>query len=100
MHGKKSFLNLLCMQLFYVILIFLGSNQIFLPPFTYFILQEEFLQRIGARHPHFDFLSTVSSKCSFNIFSLENVQHIVDIFSDGFGHRHWEASAKLLLVRA
>lgn len=70
----------------------------FFPHFTYFILQEEFLQRIGVRHPHFDFLRSISSKCSFNIFGLEDVRNILEYFSDGFGHRYLEASAKILSV--
>ncbi|XP_031392968.1 sister chromatid cohesion protein PDS5 homolog A-A isoform X4 [Punica granatum] len=60
--------------------------------------REEFLQRIRERRSQVEFLSSVSSKCSFNIFSLEHVQHILDYLSDGFGCTHQEAAAKLLLA--
>jgi sister-chromatid-cohesion protein PDS5 len=54
---------------------------------------------IGDKHPHFEFLQLLSSKCSFNIFSPEHVQYILDHISSSGFEQHLKASAKLLLVR-
>ncbi|XP_065880511.1 sister chromatid cohesion protein PDS5 homolog B [Euphorbia lathyris] len=62
--------------------------------------RDKFLKMIGDKHPQFEFLQQLSSKCSFNIFSLENVSCILDRLSSRVsGNEHLEASsAKLLLA--
>lgn len=68
--------------------------------FTYF--QDKFLNIIGEKHQNFEFLHTLSSKCSYNIFSSEHVRCILDILSSNtLGNKHLEASCvRLLLVRS
>ncbi|KAK4748065.1 hypothetical protein SAY87_014651 [Trapa incisa] len=62
--------------------------------------RDEFLKRIGVKHPHFDFFSLISSECSFNIFGSEHLEHVLEYLSDDSAHRYWEGSAKILLVIA
>lgn len=56
---------------------------------------------IGERHPHFEFLQSLSKKCLFNIFSSEHVRCILEhISSNRVGNKHLEVSSfDLLLVR-
>lgn len=56
---------------------------------------------IGDKHPCFEFLQLLSSKCSFNVFSSEHVRCILDQLSGNIsGYGNLEASStKLLLVR-
>ncbi|WCJ44636.1 hypothetical protein M5689_025294 [Euphorbia peplus] len=62
--------------------------------------RDKFLKMIGDKHPQFEFLQLLSSKCSFNIFCLENVTCIMDRLSSRvLGNEQLEASsAKLLLA--
>ncbi|KAJ6939281.1 sister chromatid cohesion protein PDS5 [Populus alba x Populus x berolinensis] len=60
--------------------------------------RDKFLKMIGDKHPHFEFLQLLSSKCSFNIFSPEHVQYILDHISSSGFEQHLKASAKLLLA--
>ncbi|KAJ6405305.1 hypothetical protein OIU84_013299 [Salix udensis] len=60
--------------------------------------RDKFLKMIGDKHPHFEFLQLLSSKCSFNIFSSEHVQYILDHISSSGFEQHLKASAKLLLA--
>lgn len=56
---------------------------------------------IGEKHQNFEFLRTLSSKCSYNIFSSEHVRCILyDVSSKSPVNKHLEAaSVRLLLVR-
>ncbi|KAL9396150.1 hypothetical protein Peur_010403 [Populus x canadensis] len=60
--------------------------------------RDKFLKMIGDKHPHFEFLQLLSSKCSFNIFSSDHVQYILDHISSSGFEQHLKASAKLLLA--
>ncbi|GLU01048.1 hypothetical protein SLE2022_183740 [Rubroshorea leprosula] len=62
--------------------------------------RDEFLKMIGDKHPHFEFLQLLSSKCLLNIFSSEHVSCILDhISNNALGSNHFEAvSVELLLV--
>ncbi|KAK4572844.1 hypothetical protein RGQ29_031022 [Quercus rubra] len=63
-------------------------------------IRDKFLKTVGDRHPHFEFLSSLSSKCSHNIFGSEHIQCILEHLSDNrYGTKLLEASsAKLLLA--
>ncbi|KAF3974294.1 hypothetical protein CMV_002369 [Castanea mollissima] len=63
-------------------------------------IRDKFLKTVGDRHPHFEFLSSLSSKCSHNIFGSEHIQCILEHLSgDRYGTKLLEASsAKLLLA--
>ncbi|KDP32795.1 hypothetical protein JCGZ_12087 [Jatropha curcas] len=63
-------------------------------------MRDKFLKMIGDKHPHFEFLQLLSSKCSFNVFSSEHVCCILDLLSSKvLENGHLEASsAKLLLA--
>ncbi|KAJ9167086.1 hypothetical protein P3X46_021763 [Hevea brasiliensis] len=63
-------------------------------------MRDKFLKMIGDKHPHFEFLQLLSSKCSFNVFSSEHVRCILDQLSSNiYGYGNLEASsAKLLLA--
>lgn len=41
-------------------------------------IKDNFLKMIGDRHSHFEFLRSLSTKCSFNIFSSEHISCIID----------------------
>ncbi|KAF5450729.1 hypothetical protein F2P56_031056 [Juglans regia] len=62
--------------------------------------RDKFLKTLGDRHPLFEFLRSLSSKSSYNIFGSEHVQCILDHLScNRSGNRLLEASsAKLLLA--
>ncbi|KAJ9673634.1 hypothetical protein PVL29_023280 [Vitis rotundifolia] len=62
--------------------------------------RDKFLKMIGERHPHFEFLQSLSKKCLFNIFSSEHVRYILEhISSNRVGNKHLEVSSfDLLLV--
>ncbi|KAM1013870.1 hypothetical protein FF1_043727 [Malus domestica] len=64
--------------------------------------RDKFLNMIGGIHQNFEFLQTLASKCSYNIFSAEHVRCILDdLSSNSPGKRHLEAaSVRLLLVRS
>ncbi|RWW10566.1 hypothetical protein GW17_00025882 [Ensete ventricosum] len=36
------------------------------------------LKQLGDKHPTYDFLSTLSTKCSYSIFSAEHVRYIME----------------------
>jgi sister-chromatid-cohesion protein PDS5 len=59
------------------------------------------MKTVGDRHPHFEFLCLLSSKCSHNIFGSEHIQYILEHLSGNrYGNKLLEvSSAKLLLVR-
>ncbi|XP_030933150.1 sister chromatid cohesion protein PDS5 homolog A isoform X6 [Quercus lobata] len=63
-------------------------------------IRDKFLKTVGDRHPHFEFLSSLSSKCSHNIFGSEHIQCILEHLSGNrYGTKLLEASsAKLLLA--
>ncbi|XP_043809611.1 sister chromatid cohesion protein PDS5 homolog A isoform X1 [Manihot esculenta] len=63
-------------------------------------MRDKFLKMIGDKHPCFEFLQLLSSKCSFNVFSSEHVRCILDQLSGNIsGYGNLEASStKLLLV--
>ncbi|KAK9945794.1 hypothetical protein M0R45_011293 [Rubus argutus] len=61
--------------------------------------RDKFLHIIGEKHQHFEFLQTLSSKCSYNIFSSEHVRCILDILSSNtLGNKHLQASCVRLLL--
>ncbi|XP_059630755.1 sister chromatid cohesion protein PDS5 homolog B isoform X2 [Cornus florida] len=61
--------------------------------------RDDFLRKIGDKHPHFGFLRSLSMKCLFNIFSSEHVRCILDhLSSDRFGNKELEASSMKLLL--
>ncbi|XP_017981381.1 PREDICTED: sister chromatid cohesion protein PDS5 homolog A isoform X2 [Theobroma cacao] len=64
------------------------------------VIRDKFLKVIGDKHPHFEFLQLLSSKCSFNIFDSEHVCCILSLIStSGLGSNNLEAfSIELLLV--
>ncbi|XP_021284773.1 sister chromatid cohesion protein PDS5 homolog A isoform X2 [Herrania umbratica] len=64
------------------------------------VIRDKFLKVIGDKHPHFEFLRLLSSKCSFNIFESEHVCCILSLIStSGLGSNNLEAfSIELLLV--
>ncbi|RZS07354.1 hypothetical protein BHM03_00038186 [Ensete ventricosum] len=49
---------------------------------VYFALRDEekvsLLKQLGDKHPTYDFLSTLSTKCSYSIFSAEHVRYIME----------------------
>lgn len=62
--------------------------------------QDELLVMIGDKNPNYEFLRSLFSKCSSNIFSSEHVQCILDYFSNdegGFKDLK-DSSVNLLLV--
>lgn len=66
-----------------------------------FLFQDKFLKMIGDKHPHLEFLRSLSSKCMCNIFSSEHVKCILDqLYTNSLGNKYIDASSiKLLLVR-
>ncbi|KAK8649157.1 hypothetical protein V6N13_129891 [Hibiscus sabdariffa] len=62
--------------------------------------RDKFLKVIGNKHPHFEFLQLLCSKCLFNIFDSEHVRCILNLISSsGLESDHLEAfSIELLLV--
>ncbi|GMJ02433.1 hypothetical protein like AT1G77600 [Hibiscus trionum] len=62
--------------------------------------RDKFLKMIGNKHPHFEFLKLLCSKCLFNIFDSEHVRCILNLISSsGLESNHLEAfSIELLLV--
>ncbi|XP_028067959.1 sister chromatid cohesion protein PDS5 homolog A isoform X5 [Camellia sinensis] len=62
--------------------------------------RDNFLRKMGDRHPHFGFLRLLSTKCLFNIFSSEHVHCILDhLLGDNFTNKSLEdSSVKLLLA--
>ncbi|GAV71980.1 Cnd1 domain-containing protein [Cephalotus follicularis] len=60
--------------------------------------KDKFLKEIGVKHPFFEFLQPLSSKCSFNIFSSDHVSCILDhLLSNRFGNKQSDASSVKLL---
>ncbi|KAF3445662.1 hypothetical protein FNV43_RR10838 [Rhamnella rubrinervis] len=57
----------------------------------------KFLDMIGDKHQNFEFLRTLSLKCSYNIFSSEHVNCILDHLSSSCGSKDSEASSVRLL---
>lgn len=62
--------------------------------------RDKLLRMIGSKQPHFEFLKSLSSKCSYNLFSTEHIHFALDcILSDRLGNRHLEGpTGKLLLA--
>ncbi|XP_052189555.1 sister chromatid cohesion protein PDS5 homolog B isoform X2 [Diospyros lotus] len=62
--------------------------------------RDNFLRKIGDRHPHSGFLKLLTTKCLFNIFSSEHVHCILDgLLNANFGDDNLEdSSIKLLLT--
>ncbi|XP_022773246.1 sister chromatid cohesion protein PDS5 homolog A-like isoform X6 [Durio zibethinus] len=62
--------------------------------------RDKFLKVIGNKHPHFEFLQLLSSKCLCNIFNSEHVCCILNLIaSSGLESNHLEPFAvELLLV--
>lgn len=64
-----------------------------------FLFQVKLLKLVGEKHPDFDFLQLLSSKCMY-IFDSDHVRCIVDgLSSNKFRDKQLEASVNLLLVR-
>ncbi|XWS25146.1 hypothetical protein CRYUN_Cryun27aG0045500 [Craigia yunnanensis] len=63
-------------------------------------IRDKFLKVIGNKHPHFEFLQLLSSKCLFNIFDSDHVCCILNLIaSSGLGSNDLESfSVELLLV--
>lgn len=93
--GGNMLLSLVFPFVFWIFWIFSKSYQ------NSFPFQDKFLKVIGDKHPHFEFLQLLSSKCSFNIFDSEHVCCILSLIStSGLGSNNLEAfSIELLLVR-
>lgn len=66
----------------------------------FFFFQDDFLKRIGNKHPHYEFLRLLSAKCSYTIFDAEHVQCILsDILSERTVKKNLQSkSIDLLLV--
>ncbi|XP_008219648.1 PREDICTED: sister chromatid cohesion protein PDS5 homolog A isoform X1 [Prunus mume] len=61
--------------------------------------RDTFLNMIGEKHQNFEFLRTLSSKCSYNIFSSEHVRCILyDVSSKSPVNKHLEAASVRLLL--
>ncbi|POO00116.1 Coatomer beta subunit [Trema orientale] len=62
--------------------------------------RDKLLNTIGDKNQNFEFLQTLSLKCSHNIFSSEHIRCILDcLSSNSFGNKHCEdPSLRLLLV--
>ncbi|TYI98544.1 hypothetical protein E1A91_D01G221900v1 [Gossypium mustelinum] len=63
-------------------------------------IRDKLLKVIGNKHPHYEFLQLLCSKCLFNIFDSEHVSCILNLISSGgLESYHLEAfSIELLLV--
>ncbi|OVA03847.1 hypothetical protein BVC80_8065g3 [Macleaya cordata] len=71
-----------------------GTNSI-----TSYNIRDSFLKRIGNKHPLYDFLRTLSAKCSFNIFGSEHVLCILsDLSRKHVGSKNMNASSINLLM--
>ncbi|WOL16058.1 sister chromatid cohesion protein [Canna indica] len=59
-----------------------------------------FLKRIGDKHPHYDFLRTLFTKCSHSIFTAEHVHYILEDFISAKDDqtKYTQASIDLLSV--
>lgn len=65
---------------------------------AHFSLQDKFLNMIGDKHQNFEFLRTLSLKCSHNIFSSEHVSCILNHISrNSYRNKDLEASSVRLL---
>ncbi|XP_054798442.1 sister chromatid cohesion protein PDS5 homolog B isoform X2 [Prosopis cineraria] len=64
------------------------------------IIQDMLLRMVAESNPYFEFLRSLFSKCSYNIFSSEHVHYILDYISNStVGNRRFEdSSVKLLLA--
>jgi len=64
-------------------------------------MQDEFLKKIGEKHPHFEFLEALSLKCSNSIFGSEHVHYILNhVSASRYTHNDLEGSlVNLLYVR-
>ncbi|XP_022976675.1 sister chromatid cohesion protein PDS5 homolog A-like isoform X2 [Cucurbita maxima] len=62
--------------------------------------REKLLRMIGSKQPHFEFLKSLSLKCSYNLFSTEHVHFALGcILSNRVGNKHLESpTGKLLLA--
>ncbi|KAL5704355.1 hypothetical protein ACHQM5_022795 [Ranunculus cassubicifolius] len=61
-------------------------------------IREELLRRVENKHPLYEFLRTLSLKCSFNLFGSEDVRHLLSELSRNCGVKHLEAATVNLLV--
>ncbi|XP_038899210.1 sister chromatid cohesion protein PDS5 homolog A isoform X2 [Benincasa hispida] len=62
--------------------------------------RDKLLRMIGSKQIHFEFLKSLSLKCSYNLFSTEHIHFALDcILSDRIGNKHLEGpTGKLLLA--
>ncbi|KAE8649626.1 sister chromatid cohesion protein PDS5 homolog A isoform X1 [Cucumis sativus] len=62
--------------------------------------RDKLLRMVGSKQPHFEFLKSLSLKCSYNLFSTEHIHFALDcILSDRLGNKHLEGpTGKLLLA--
>ncbi|XP_059435125.1 sister chromatid cohesion protein PDS5 homolog B isoform X2 [Corylus avellana] len=61
--------------------------------------RDKFLKTMGGRDPQYEFLCSLSSKCSYNIFGSEHIQCILDYLSSNrSGNKLLEASSANLLL--
>ncbi|TYK31652.1 sister chromatid cohesion protein PDS5-like protein A isoform X1 [Cucumis melo var. makuwa] len=62
--------------------------------------RDKLLRMVGSKQPHFEFLKSLSLKCSYNLFSTEHIHFALDcILSDRVGNKHLEGpTGKLLLA--
>lgn len=62
-------------------------------------VRDKFLKMIGDKHPHLEFLRSLSSKCMCNIFSSEHVKCILDqLYTNSLGNKYIDASSIKLLL--
>ncbi|KAK4276740.1 hypothetical protein QN277_014853 [Acacia crassicarpa] len=66
------------------------------------IIQDKLMKMVGESNPYFEFLRSLFSKCSYNIFSSEHVHYILDYLSNSTvgSKRLKDSSIKLLLAIA
>ncbi|XP_042494416.1 sister chromatid cohesion protein PDS5 homolog A isoform X2 [Macadamia integrifolia] len=61
--------------------------------------RDKFLNKIGEKHLHYEFLRVLSGKCMFNIFSSEHVCCILDhLLKKDIGDQQFEASSVKVLL--
>ncbi|URD78436.1 Sister chromatid cohesion protein PDS5 [Musa troglodytarum] len=72
---------------------------------VYFALRDEekvsLLKQLGDKHPTYDFLSTLSTRCSYSIFSAEHVRYIMEdvISGNDDGTKYAQVSKVDLLIK-
>ncbi|KAK6939869.1 hypothetical protein RJ641_029400 [Dillenia turbinata] len=63
------------------------------------IYRDKFLKLIGNKHPHFEFMQLLSTKCVLNIFSCDHIPCILDLYSSyRFENEHLAVSSIRLLM--